>query len=162
MSSTFKGDDKSLINQFKQTHCSKNGVWGFGAEEKYLSISFFYNQIVEAKEAAYETGSVDETKIVENILGYRSGYIKGQGTAQPRIIRGSRSSSTATHFEEKLSEYSQEIQSLKEENASMREEHSREIQMLKDENNKQIESTKQMAEKYDKQMQDMFEMIRKL
>ncbi|KAG9449800.1 hypothetical protein H6P81_009765 [Aristolochia fimbriata] len=27
-SSTFKGDDKSLINQFKQTHCSKNGAWG--------------------------------------------------------------------------------------------------------------------------------------
>ncbi|KAG9458855.1 hypothetical protein H6P81_003363 [Aristolochia fimbriata] len=117
------------------------------------------NQIVEAKEAAFETSSVDEAKIVENILGYRSGYIKGQRTAQPRIIRGSHSSSTAAHVEEKLSEYSQEIQSLKEENVSMREEHSREIQMLKDENNK---SNKQMEEKYDKQMQDMFEMIRKL
>ncbi|KAG9447266.1 hypothetical protein H6P81_013394 [Aristolochia fimbriata] len=117
------GDDKSPINQFKQTHCSKNGVWGFGAEEKY-------NQMVEAKEAAYETYSVDEIKIVESILGYRSDYTKGQGTAQPRIIRGSQIFSTATHFEEKFSKYSLEIQSLKEENAFMHEEHSREIQML--------------------------------
>ncbi|KAG9439887.1 hypothetical protein H6P81_020052 [Aristolochia fimbriata] len=112
-----EGDNKSPINQFKQTHSSKNGTWGFGAEEKY-------NQMVEVKEAAFEIGYVDEAKIVESILGYRSGYIKGQGTTQPRIIRGSQSSSTATHFEEKLCEYSQEIQSLKEKNASMREEHS--------------------------------------
>ncbi|KAG9453473.1 hypothetical protein H6P81_006377 [Aristolochia fimbriata] len=53
-----------------RTYCSKDGMWGFGAEEKY-------NQMVEAKEGASETGSVDEATIVKNILGYMSGYIKG-------------------------------------------------------------------------------------
>ncbi|KAG9441536.1 hypothetical protein H6P81_017390 [Aristolochia fimbriata] len=106
------------------------------------------------------------SRIVADVLGYRSGYIKGQGTAQQRIARGPRGVSSSQQVEAMVTgireEYVREIQTLKDENASMRVEHSREIQQLREENNKQKQEMQQLLDKNRQQMQEMLEMIRSI
>ncbi|KAG9447454.1 hypothetical protein H6P81_013582 [Aristolochia fimbriata] len=56
------GTDNSLINQFKQTHFSRKGAWGAGAEEKY-------NLMLEAKEQAPQQETpLNEKQIVKDVL----------------------------------------------------------------------------------------------
>ncbi|KAG9444541.1 hypothetical protein H6P81_015881 [Aristolochia fimbriata] len=67
--------ETSRINQFNLTHYFDKKGWGAGAKEKY-------DEMFNAIERASQSGEVDEERIVADVLGYRSGYIKGQGTAQ--------------------------------------------------------------------------------
>ncbi|KAG9454302.1 hypothetical protein H6P81_007206 [Aristolochia fimbriata] len=66
----FQGTDSNPINQFKQIHFSRKGAWGARAEEKYAK-----------EQATQQETPLNEKKIVEDVLGSRSGYIKGQGQA---------------------------------------------------------------------------------
>ncbi|KAG9458047.1 hypothetical protein H6P81_002555 [Aristolochia fimbriata] len=111
---------RSPINQFKQTHFSRKGAWGAGAEEKY-------NLMLKTKEQATQQETpLDEKQIVEDVLGSRSGYIKGQGLAQPAVPKRPRGASSS----------SSSIQNMIDQ---VREEHRREIEKLKEENSRQLE-----------------------
>ncbi|KAG9447458.1 hypothetical protein H6P81_013586 [Aristolochia fimbriata] len=121
------GSDNSPINQFKQTYFSRKGAWGAGAEEKYTLM-------LEAKEQATQQETpVNEKQIVEDVLGSRSGYIKGQGLAQPTVPKrpcgaSSSSSSIQNMIDEVHDEHKREIEKLKEENSRQLEEHSRQLE----------------------------------
>ncbi|KAG9453541.1 hypothetical protein H6P81_006445 [Aristolochia fimbriata] len=78
------GTDNSPINQFKQTHFSRKRAWGAGAEEKYAK-----------EQATQQETPLNEKQIVEDVLGSRSGYIKGQGQTQPAVPKRPRGASSS-------------------------------------------------------------------
>ncbi|KAG9444870.1 hypothetical protein H6P81_016210 [Aristolochia fimbriata] len=151
-----KEEHKDCIRGIMMDLYRKYRGWGTGAEEKY-------DEMFNAKERASQSGEVDEERIVADVLGYRPGYIKEQGTAQQRIPRGPHGISSSQQVEAMVTgireEYVREIQTLKDENASMRVEHSQEIQQLQEENNKQKQEMQQLLDENRKLMQEMLEMI---
>ncbi|KAG9450706.1 hypothetical protein H6P81_010671 [Aristolochia fimbriata] len=135
------GSDNSPINQFKQTHFSRRGAWGAGAEEKY-------NLMLEAKEQATQQETlVNEKQIVEDVLESKSGYIKGQGLAQPAVPKRPHGTSSS----------SSSIQNMIDE---VREEHRREIEKLKEENSRQLEENSRQLEEMRREMIQMIQGLR--
>ncbi|KAG9453406.1 hypothetical protein H6P81_006310 [Aristolochia fimbriata] len=106
---SFQGIDNSPINQFKQTHFSRKGAWGSRVEEKYG----------------------------KDVLGSRSGYIKGQGQVQPAVPkrpRGASSSSSSIQnmIDQVREEHRREIEKLEENSCQLEEMHREIIQMMQE------------------------------
>ncbi|KAG9450111.1 hypothetical protein H6P81_010076 [Aristolochia fimbriata] len=91
------------------------------------------------EQATQQQTPLNEEQIVEDVLGSRSGYIKGQGLAQPAVPKRPHGASSS----------SSSIQNMIDQ---VREEHRHEIEKLKEKNSRQL---KEMRKKMIQMMQGL-------
>ncbi|KAG9452933.1 hypothetical protein H6P81_005837 [Aristolochia fimbriata] len=137
--------DRSAQNK---VNISKLKVRHTAGQKSFQRLFDEMNLMLEAKEQATQQETpVNEKQIVEDVLRSRSGYIKGQGLAQPAVPKRPRG----------ISSSSSSIQIMIDE---VREEHRREIKKLKEENNRQLEEHSRQLEEMRREMIQMIQGLR--